>query len=291
MANLTELRQHLHAVEQTRQITNAMYLISAARMKNAMQNIDYNLMYMRRLRATMKDILSKTKRSEIHNRFIEQQGEGGTLFVVVTADKGLCGGYNSSIVELAMEKMSEHQDVILASLGGVGSDMFVSKGITPDYTRYDISLHPSLYIARQISEQFIDLYVHHKVREAYVVYMEYVSAGLQRPVCRRILPLLRRDFLDLEYEFNYTARPIYEPSVEQVFLEMVPLYVSGFVYDVFMQSAASENAARMEAMQSATDNADGMIASLSAEINAVRQLEITNEIIEIAAASEITGAV
>ena len=291
MANLNELRQHLHAVEQTRQITNAMYLISAARMKKAMQNIDFNLMYMKRLRSTMKDILSKTKRNSIHNRFIEEQGEGNALFVTITADKGLCGGYNSSLVELTLEKMKEHENAVLASIGGVGSDLFVAKGVTPDYKWYDLSLHPSLYMARLIAENFIEMYTHHQVNEAYIVYMEYLSAGVQKPVCRRILPLLRRDFLDLEYECNYTARPIYEPSVDQVFLEIVPLYISGFIYDVFMQSAASENAARMAAMQSATNNADSMIASLSAEINAVRQLEITNEIIEIAAASEISGAV
>ncbi len=291
MANLSELRQHLPVANQTRQITNAMYLLSSSRMKKAMQNIDYNLLYMRRLRATMKDILSKTKRSEIHNRYIEYQGEGSTLFIAVTADKGLCGSYNSDIVKLTLKEMAGREGAILASIGSVGSDMFISKGVSPEYTWYDILQHPSLYMARKISEKVIEAYNLHEVNEAYVVYTEYVSAGVQRPVCRRILPLLRRDFLDLEYEYQYNCRPIYEPSVEQVFLELVPLYTSCFIYDVFMQAAASENAARMTAMQSATDNADKMIAELTSEINAVRQLQVTNEIIEIAAASDIAGAV
>ncbi len=290
MTDISELRRHLAAVKQTRQITNAMYLLSTSHMKKAMRNIDYNLMYLKRLRATMKDVLSKTKRSDIHHPFIEYQEEGKTLYIAITADKGLCGSYNSDIVKLTLSKMKKRRSAMLASIGSVGSDMFISKGIEPDYTWYDILQHPSLYMARKISESVIELYTKHQVNEAYIVYTEYVNSGFQRPVCRRILPLLRRDFLDLEYEFKYESRPIYEPSVEQVFLELVPLYVSGFMYDVFMQSAASENAARMRAMQSATENADNMIALLSAEINAARQLQITNEIIEIAAATDIAGS-
>ncbi len=291
MTNLSELRRHIAAVKQTRQITNAMYLLSSSHMKKAMQNIDFNLMYLKRLRATMKDVLSKTKRSDIHHPFIEMQGEGKALFIVITSDKGLCGSFNSDVVKLTVSEMEKHDDAILASLGTVGSDMFISKGFSPEYTWYDILQHPSLHMARQIAESIIEMYTEHEVNEAFIVYTEYVSSTVQRAVCRRILPLLRRDFLDIEYEFKYESRPIYEPSIEQVFLEIVPLYLSGFMYNVFMQSAASENAARMAAMQSATDNADAMIASLSAEINAIRQLQVTNEIIEIAAASDIAGAV
>ena len=291
MSSMSELRQRLHAIEQTRQITNAMYLLSTSRMKKAMQNIDYNLYYMRRLRATVKDILSKTKHSELHNRFIEQQFEGNRLYIVVTADKGMCGEYNSDIVNLAMEKIKDDTDPIIASLGSVGNDMFIKAGIEPDFMWYDVLQHPSIHTSEIIANTLIELYIKHSVNEAYVIYTEYESSAVQRAVCKRLLPLLRRDFLDLDYEYNYKAQMIFEPTVDEFFLKMVPQYVTGFMYDVFMQSAASENAARMAAMQSATENADKMIVSLSAEINAVRQLAITNEIIEIAAASETPGAV
>lgn len=291
MSNLSELRQHLYAIEQTRQITNAMYLLSTSRMKKAMQNIDFNILYMKRLRSTVKDILSKTKHNEIHNRFIDEQNEGKVLFVVITSDKGLCGGYNSEIIKLAKEKMSEHKNFILLSIGSIGSDTFINQGITPDYTSYDILQHPSLYMANKIAENIIGLYIKHQVKQAYIVYTEYVSSAVQTPVCRRILPLLRRDFLDLEYELTYTAQPLFEPSVDAVFENVVSSYVSGFLYDVFMQASASENSARMAAMQNATENADKMIAQLSAKINEARQIAITNEIIEIAAASDVSGAV
>ena len=132
MENISELKQHLHAVEQTRQISNAMYLLATSRMKKSMQNIEYNLTYMRRLRATIKDIVSKTKHNMLSDPFIELTEGGKALFFVITSDKGLCGGYNSAVFNLAMEKMNEYSSPVVYSLGLKGTEMFVSHGITPD---------------------------------------------------------------------------------------------------------------------------------------------------------------
>ena len=291
MNNMNELRQHYRAVGQTRQITNAMYLLATAQMKKSMQNIGYNLEYMKRLRGTMKDILSKTKRNDLKNRFIMEQDEGRALFVAVTADKGMCGSYNADVVKKTLAEIGKYEHPILCSLGSIGSQLFVNKGYRPDYTWTDTLQHPSVYLTKQITRTIIDLYIKHEVKEAYIVYTEYVNSAVQQVVCRRFLPLLRRDFLDLDYEYNYSALPIYEPSVEAVFEHIVPEYLVCFLYDVLMQAATCENSARMNAMQNATKNADEMIADLSQQISAMRQLAITNEITEIAAAGEIQGAV
>lgn len=291
MENISELKQHLHAVEQTRQISNAMYLLATSRMKKSMQNIEYNLTYMRRLRATIKDIVSKTKHNMLSDPFIELTEGGKALFFVITSDKGLCGGYNSAVFNLAMEKMREYSSPVVYSLGLKGTEMFVSHGITPDDNWYGASQKPSLYSAHALAEQIVELYDDCSVSEVYVVYTEYVNSAVQRPVCKRILPLLRRDFGDVDYENKYSAEVLYEPDIQTVFDQMVPQYIIGVIYDIMMQSAASENAARMTAMQNATKNADKMIAELTGQINAARQLAITNEITEIAAASQTQGAV
>lgn len=291
MSSMGELKAHLNAVKQTRQITNAMYLLSTSRMKKAMQNIDFNLAYLNKLRVTIKDILSKAKHNDIHNRFIEQQGEGQTLFIAVSSDKGLCGGFNSAVAELTAKKMSEREEPLLFSVGSIGTSLLSAKGLHPTYSKNSMLRVPTLDAAEAVASAIIELYRKHEVNEAFVVYTQYESSAVQKPVCRRLLPLLRRDFTDLEYEYKYTAYPIYEPNVSAVFENLVSHYVTGFMYDVFMQSTASENCARMSAMQSATENADGMIAELSAKINAERQLAITNEITEISAAAEIEGAV
>ena len=291
MENISELKQHLRAIEQTRQISNAMYLLSTSRMKKSMQHIDYNLEYIRRLRATVKDIISKTKHNMLSDPFLELKEGGKALFFVITSDKGLCGGYNSALVNLALEKMRGYEQPVLHSLGLKGTEMFQSRGITPDYIEYGASQHPTLYSARALGEHITELYNNCSANEVYFVYTEYVSSSLQRPVCKRVLPLLRRDFADVEYENKYISDVIYEPDLQTVFDKIVPQYIIGLMYDIMMQSAASENAARMTAMLNATDNADKMIETLGARINAERQLAITNEITEIAAATELDGAV
>lgn len=291
MENISELKQHLRAIEQTRQISNAMYLLSTSRMKQSMQNIDYNLAYMRKLRATIKDIISKTKHNMLTDPFIELTEGGKALFFVITSDKGLCGGYNSAVFNLAMEKMREYEKPVVYSYGYKGTEMFLNHGITPDDSMYGASQRPSLYSARALGERIVELYDDCSVSEVYIVYTEYVTSAVQRPVCKRVLPLLRRDFDDVEYENKYSADVLYEPDLQTVFDRMVPQYIIGMMYDIMMQSAASENAARMTAMQNATKNADEMIARLGAQINAARQLMITNEITEIAAATNTPGAV
>ena len=291
MENISELKQRLNAVTQTRQITNAMYLLATSRMKHSMQNIDYNLSYMRKLRFAIRDIVSKTKHNALSDPFIELTEGGKALFFVITSDKGLCGGYNTAVVNMAMQKMEEYSETVLYSLGLKGTELFAAKGMTPDDNWYGASQKPSLHLARQIGGQIVDLYDDCTVSEVYIVYTEYVTSTLQRPVCKRILPLLRRDFDDVDYHPQNDTRLIYEPDPEQVYNEMVPQYITGLVYDILMQSAASENAARMNAMQSATRNADEMIAKLQEKINAARQLAITNEITEIAAATSAEGAV
>ena len=289
MNNTNEIKQHLKAVEQTRQITNAMYILSSSRMKKAMGNMDFNLSYMKRLRSTIKDILSKAKQNNIRDEFIEDNGLGSAVFVVVSSDKGMCGSFNSEVVKLAMQSMKEHENPIVISLGMCGDKLLRQNGIIPVKTYNGASQHPTLNLASALSDKLIDYYITNDFHVVYVVYTEYVNSALQVPRCVRLLPLLRRDFEDVEYEYSYSAQQIYEPSVEEVFDCLVSQYVTGFMYDVFMQSAASENIARMNAMQNATDNADKMIKKLSTDMNAARQLQITNEITEIAAASQVNG--
>lgn len=290
MNNTNEIKQRLKAVSETRQITNAMYLLSSSRMKKAMQNIDFNLFYMKRLRATIKDILSKAKRNNIHDKFIDDNGFGSAVFVVITSDKGLCGGYNSAVIHEALSKMKDYDEPLVISLGLMGDRLLKNAGITPEFSWYGASQHPTLNLAEQVANKLIELYLTNDYHEVYIVYTEFVNSSVQTPKCVRLLPLLRRDYTDVNYEYNYQAQAIYEPSIEKVFEHLVYQYITGFMYDVFMQSSASENIARMTAMQNATRNADEMTAALSAQLNAARQLQITNEITEIAAACE-AGAV
>ena len=291
MSSMSELKNRLHAIKQTRQITGAMYLLSTSRMKKAMQNIDYNIEYLHKLRSTIKDIVSKAKENDFKNKFLDLQGQGVNLYISITSDKGLCGSYNSDIVNKTYEELTVEKDYILLSIGSVGTEMFKRLGVEPDYSWRDVLSNPSVSFASNIVKTIIELYIEKEIDEAFIVYTEYKKNGTLVPVCKRILPLLLPDFLDIEDDLKYISFPIYEPSIEEVFDRLVPSYLTSYMYDVFMQAAASENSARMAAMQNATDNADEMITDLSAKINAERQLAITNEILEISAATDVKGAV
>ena len=169
MNNTNEIKQRLKAVSETRQITNAMYLLSSSRMKKAMQNIDFNLFYMKRLRATIKDILSKAKRNNIHDKFIDDNGSGSAVFVVITSDKGLCGGYNSAVIHEALSKMKDYDEPLVISLGLMGDRLLKNAGITPEFSWYGASQHPTLNLAEQVANKLIELYLTNDYHEVYIV--------------------------------------------------------------------------------------------------------------------------
>lgn len=287
MSSLSDIRQHLASVTQTRQITNAMYLLSVSRLKKALLGVDHNKEYMTGLRSVMDDILFVTQGTDIHNRFFVKENEGTALFLSVMGDKGLCGDYNTAVAQLTAEEMKKHDAPKLYCFGMVGKEKLRAKGLEADRVLPGSSMHPSTELAREVASALTEMYLTKEVNEVYIVYTPY-SKGERKPVCFRLLPLLREDFTDV-WDNKEPTELLFEPSAEEALAHFVPLYCSGLIYGILSQSAASENAARMEAMQSASSNADEMTEKLLAEMNAVRQLNITNEITEIAAAAELNG--
>ncbi len=280
--SMRDIKNRIDGVSQTRQITGAMYLLSSSRLKKLTGNMDYTLRYMTRLRKTMADILHVTKGAGIRNRFLEKDTKGTALFMPVMGDKGLCGSYNADVVRRTLEEMQKHDSPMVYCFGELGHDLLAAKGVQADRVLPGSSMQPDMALARELAGVLIDMYVTDQVNEVYIIYTPFTK-GERAPVCFRLLPLLRHDFLDLNRD-KAPEEMMYEPSAEEVFEYVVPLYCSSMLYDILVQSSASENAARMEAMKAATDAADDMIDKLTAELNAVRQLSITQEITEIAAA-------
>lgn len=285
MKNMNEIRRNIRAVQETRQITNAMYLLSTSRIKKAMLEIGHNKSYMKTIRATVKDILIKSP--DVHHRYIDEHKHKRAAFLVIASDKGLCGSYNIGVVNCAMKEMKLHENPYVTTIGIMATQILSNYGIKPDHEWLGASQKPTLYFARQIADHFIDLYKTNQIDEVYVVYSYYHTQMYQKPRCVRLLPLSVEDFNDVNLEYEYDKDIIYEPSIKEVFDTMVPQYVIGFIYGCMHQAAASEHSARMNAMQNATNNADEMIKKLNLEFNTARQLAITSEITEIAAATEV----
>jgi F-type H+-transporting ATPase subunit gamma len=279
-----EIKQRLSSVKETRQMTNAMYLLSAARLKKAMRSMEYTLEYNERLRGLMTEILAMTETRHLHNIYLERSPKGRPLIMCVMGDKGLCGSYNSDVAALTLQTLSRMPDAAVCCFGHVGYDFLRGKGVTPIEVFPGASMHPEFDLAERISRILMERYLTDKYNEVYIIYTPFSRKGKLRPVCFRLLPLMGEDFTDLDLQPR--GDELFAPTPEAVFEHIVPIYCAALLYNLLVQASASENSARMEAMQSACENADEMIYSLSVEMNMVRQLTITNEISEIAAAAE-----
>lgn len=284
MKNMNEIRRNIRAVEETRQITNAMYLLSTSRMKKAVAATEHNRMYMHRIRATVKDILNKSP--DVQHRYLKNASDKRAAFIVIASDKGLAGAYNSNIINRAMAEFAKHDKIYVSTVGIMATEGLHNRGVNIDYEWFGASQKPTLYYARQIAEHFINLYRQDEVDQVYVIYTHFHTTLWQSVRCRRLLPLSLDDLYDEKIEYKYNADIIYQPSIKEVFDVMAPQYLIGLIYGCLNQASASEHVERMNAMQSATNNADEMIKKLSLEYNAARQLAITNEITEIASAAE-----
>ena len=287
MSSLGEIKSHIGAIEQTRQITNAMYLISASKMRSTIKKIDYNVKYMARLRSTMKDILLHTDDLSGYHFIRRRKESRNVLLILVTGDKGMCGGYNlnaEAVFRDAEEKFkSRGVGVRIGAVGIVGEEFLESRNTPPDFRWRGVIQDPTLYSARQIASTVIEEYDSGRADEIYMVYTKYRNSAVQTADIMQLLPIELEDYDDVGVEYSERTHMNFEPSPKAVFANLVPQYLIALIFNMLVQSSTGEYAARMNAMQTSTSNADEMLSALRSEYNRTRQLDITNEIIEIAA--------
>lgn len=288
MSNLGEIKGHIGAIEQTRQITNAMYLISASKMRSTIKKIDYNVKYMARLRSTMKDILLHTDDLSGYHFIRRRKQTKNVLLILVTGDKGMCGGYNLNTFA-ALSKIKDEfkgKGIRYGALGVVGEEYLESHGTPPEFRWRGVVQDPTMFSARQIASAVIDEYDSGRADEIYMVYTKYNNSVNQSADVMQLLPIELEDYEDVGVEYANAAQLTFEPSPKAVFANLVPQYLIALIFNMLVQSSTSEYAARMNAMQTSTANADEMLEALRSEYNRTRQLDITNEIIEIAATTD-----
>jgi len=281
MNSVSEIRHHIKVVDDTSKITRAMHLIASAKMKRAMNLHDQNLAFFNQVRAGIRFIMD-TAGGSINNRFFREHGKKAA-YLVIAADKGLCGGYNQQILKLALDTIenSGHVNVKLFTVGHIGTDFFQRRGITPDVHFQHIIQNPTLRQARRITATLIELFLSKAVDEVYVIYTMLGERGVLTPTVMRLLPLLPVDFSDTSPIHAKVAGFEFFPSPAAVAEAMAHDYLMGLVYSALAQSYASENRARMTAMDNATRNAGEMLEKLRLQLNHVRQDAITQEITEI----------
>jgi F-type H+-transporting ATPase subunit gamma len=279
MPALIDIRRRIRSVKNTQQITKAMKMVSAAKLRRAQQAMFAARPYARKMMEVLNSLATRA-RPDAHP-LLQEHGDERVLLVVVTADKGLCGGFNANIVRAASRFLEEHQrperKLELDLVGRKGRDFFRRR-------RYRVrSEHIGLFqslqfpAAQRIAQSLIRSYVEGEVDRIHVVYNEFKSVIAQKVVVEQLLPIRRLEFDPREPLQDY----IYEPAPAAIFDEILPKHVEVQVWRALLESAAAEHGARMAAMDAATNNAGDMIDRLTLYMNKVRQAAITKEIIEV----------
>lgn len=284
MKNAGELKHSLTAIKQTRQITNAMYLLSVSEMKKCLGNVSYAAEYMQRLRETKRELLSFSR--DFDHPFKRSFSHGGrAAYIIIAAEKSMCGSYNANIANLAEEKIKAEKNPYIIMKGSYAKTILAPRSIFPDEEWEYPGNFPKTEYAENMSDKLISLYLSDEIDAVYIIYTKYVSQLQQVAKCYRLLPL-SADFFAAEKQEGSPME--FYPSADEVFFNLTRQFIEGFVYSAMYQSFVSEHVARMNAMKSATNNADEMINDLSHKLNALRQVAITNELIEISSAARNT---
>jgi len=287
MPNMRSIRTRMKSIRQTLQITSAMKLISTSKMRRARTQLMQTEPYFDHIRAMMQDIVLDD--SSIGDRFFT--GHRATerkirrAFLVITGDKGLAGGYNHNVINLAEGALSEATDDYLIPLGTIGSKYFAKKNEPILETFRHPSGVPTVYEAKEICDFVISQYDAGLIDEFHIAFTHMHSSVKLAPELLRVLPIKREAFaLKTDDGIGGTGSKLnYSPSAESVFRVLVPKYITGVIYGTLVQSFASEHSARMTAMDTATKNASDMLDRLQLSYNRIRQSAITGEVTEIVA--------
>lgn len=294
MASIRDIRLRIKSIKQTKQITKAMKLISASKLKKAKSQLEATLPFFNKLQSTLKFILKRTEGEE-HLAYFDkrEKAEKKSIgYVIVTGDKGFCGGYNNNVIKLAEKEMKSRAadaKLRLFVVGSVGRSYFAKKDYSIDMEFLYTVQNPTLYRARDIADVMVDMFNNGELDEVYLIYTKMITSLTLEPQIIKLLPLEPVDFeeTDSEKEENkYLLNFEFEPSPEVVFEKLVPQYLRGIVYGGLVESFTSEQSARMTAMDSATRNADELIKKFTLYYNRARQAAITQEISEIIGGAE-----
>ena len=275
-----EIKNRIRSMESTKQITKAMEMVAASKLRRAQAQVLNSRPYFEILHATIQDIVRDTK--DLSSPYLQEREGKKVMYLVIAGDRGLAGGYNSNILKLVMTEL-QGKDATVLPIGKKAVDYFRNKGIpslTDSYAEAaDVSIGDCFSVANQLSKAFLA----GEFDEVHIAYTNFVSVLSQVPTTMQLLPLKKPEAAVTDGKPRCDT--IYEHEPEEVFASIVPEYLGGVLYGCLCESRAAEQAARRSAMDSATQNADEMIADLSLKFNRARQAAITQEITEIVAGS------
>ena len=286
MASLKDIRHRILAVKNIQKVTRAMKMIAAVKLRRAQSNMEKARPYAYKINDVLMHLLPTIDRNL--NRLLEIRESKNIGVVVVTADRGLCGSFNSNILRKASEFLVEYQreSIKLICVGRKGRDIFRKLGynIIGDYTNFWRNLNFGHAIS--IVEQITELYIKHDLDKVDIIYNNFKNVFQQQVITQQFLPLILSEELSENEGKEDFREYLFEPSEEAVVNSLVPRHLNIQMWRGLLESNAAEQAARMNAMTSATDNASEMISTLTLNYNKARQAAITRELLDIVGGAE-----
>lgn len=284
MPSTRDIRRRIKSVKNIQQITKAMKMVAAARLRRAQEKAMASKPYTDKIIEILANVAQGIE--EISHPLLEVREVNKIGYLIITSDKGLAGAYSSNAIKEAMRQLAGRQNARLNTVGRKGRDYFKRRGYPIDREYIGFSEKPQYQDAVDISAALAKAYTSGEYDEIHIVYTQFFSPGHFKPTSLKLLPLDPPKKKEGE-EATAGGRPIiFEPSAEEVLSALLPTYLETVVYETLIQSAASELGSRMLAMSSATDNAQELIAQLILNYNKVRQANITREITEIVGGAE-----
>jgi len=289
VANLKDIRTRINSVKTTRQVTSAMKMVSAARLKKAQDDISHIRPYTSRLASIIYDLKGSLGEKEVFS--FSQTGEGNkVLILAVASNRGLCGGFNINVVKtiqqmLHNEYLSEYRNghVVIGVMGKQAEKMLKIRGIHISYEFNDMIQNPTFEKASKFANQLMEDFGNGEFKQVVMVYNEFVNAAIQEVKHYQYLPFSVPEMADGP---SCTTDYILEPDAISIIQALIPKMLRTMMFQVLLESQASEHGARMTSMHKATDNATELIKELQLSYNKARQTAITNEIMEITGGAE-----
>jgi F-type H+-transporting ATPase subunit gamma len=301
MPSLIDIRRRVRAVKSTQQITKAMKMVSSSKLRRAQERILRSRPFAKEMLRVFNNLATRVDSSK-HPLLNDDPESGRTLLIVITADRGLCGSFNTNIAKAALQFSLEHPkapegaEVALALVGRKGRDFFMRRGFDVKYEEVGLFQNVKWSHAQAIGKTAIDEFLGPDISSVYLVYNEFRSVISQRVVIEKLLPIPRLNEAEAAAEgktiddasATSAVDYLFEPDPEQLLNMLLPLHVSVQVARALLESSAAEHAARMQSMDSATRNAKEMVDRLTLYMNKVRQAAITREIIEVVSGAGAT---
>lgn len=281
MPALIDIRRRIRSVKSTQQITKAMKMVSAAKLRRAQEAMFAARPYARKMMEVLNGVASRAT-PDAHP-LLQERGFEKVLLVVITADKGLCGAFNANIIRTATRFLADRKDgdVELSLVGRKSRDFFRRRAVKVRSERVGVFQPLRYQAARELAEELIQAFTSGAADQVFLVYNEFKSVIQQRLVIDRLLPIERHAVRPQEPGLDY----LYEPEPAAIFATLLPKHVEVQVWKALLESQAAEHGARMTSMDAATNNASEMIDRLTLYMNKVRQAAITKEIIEVVSGS------